>query len=119
MAKKISERKCVICGKKFTPKSQNASVCGDECRKELKKRNKKPVRKIAKNVRATEKIELPKSNIEDSPDEVKLDGEIPEKTKKQIQELAELDPLGLLKCVRYARRVVAEILVDRIDSLFE
>lgn len=119
MAKKISERKCVVCGAKFTPKSHNSSVCGDECRKELKKRNKKPTKKVAKNVCATEKIELPEKHIEDLDDDVKLDGDIPEKFKKDIQEMAEIDPLEMLKCIRYARRVVADILVDRIESLFE
>lgn len=74
MNKKTSTRKCVICGKKFTPKTANASVCSDKCRKANKaKRDKarnaakkvaKPVAKkpVAKAVKgkAFEKIVLPK-----------------------------------------------------------
>jgi predicted nucleic acid-binding Zn ribbon protein len=69
MSKKIEMRKCVICGKKFTPKTANASVCGDKCRKALKakhdkarkaKKAKKPVKVEGK---AVEKIALPKKDV--------------------------------------------------------
>lgn len=74
MNKKASTRKCVICGKKFTPKTANASVCSDKCRKENKAKHdkarhaaktvakpvaKKPVTKAVKG-EAVEKIVLPK-----------------------------------------------------------
>lgn len=70
MSKKLETRKCVMCGKKFTPKSVNASVCGDKCRKALRAKHdherkakasvKKPVAKVAG--KATEKIVLPKKS---------------------------------------------------------
>lgn len=72
MSKKLETRKCVMCGKKFTPKSVNSSVCGDKCRKALRAKHdherkanakasvKKPVAKVAG--KATEKIVLPKKS---------------------------------------------------------
>lgn len=74
MSKKDEMRKCVICGKKFAPKTANASVCSDMCRKALKAKHdkarkaakkvakvapKKPVVKAVKG-KAVEKIVLPK-----------------------------------------------------------
>ena len=77
MSKKTTTRKCVICGKKFTPKTANASVCSDKCRKALKaKRDKarKAAKKVAKTApkkpvvkavkgKAVEKITLPKKPV--------------------------------------------------------
>lgn len=40
--KKKETRVCAVCGKKFTPKTANAKVCSEECRKAWKaKRDKK------------------------------------------------------------------------------
>lgn len=63
MSKKIEMRKCVICGKKFTPKTANASVCGDKCRKALKAKHdkaRKAKKPVAVKGKAVEKIALPK-----------------------------------------------------------
>lgn len=74
-------RKCAVCGKKFTPKTANALVCGDKCYKKRKadldkkrkcakkadkpvaKKADKPVKAKAKKplkANAVEKIVLPK-----------------------------------------------------------
>ena len=66
MSKKIEARKCVICGKKFTPKTANATVCSEKCRKENKaKRDKarKAKAKSAPKANCVEKITLPKKPV--------------------------------------------------------
>ena len=60
MSKKVEKRECVICGKKFTPKTANALVCGDKCRKVLKQKNKKAHKPQAKCV---EKIKIGKPQV--------------------------------------------------------
>lgn len=66
--KKLPMRKCVICGKKFTPKTANAVVCSDKCRKANKRRVEK-LRKAkvakakAKKPVLKEKIVLPKKPV--------------------------------------------------------
>ena len=41
MSKKVEKRKCAVCGKAFTPKSPNATVCGEKCRKVNRANHKK------------------------------------------------------------------------------
>lgn len=41
---KIAKRKCAVCGKEFSPKVHNATVCSDKCRKA---RKSKAVKKVA------------------------------------------------------------------------
>lgn len=87
MSKKIEMRKCVICGKKFTPKTANASVCGDKCRKALKaKRNKTyKAKKPAKiEGKAIEKIALPKKAIKKPVKKV-----MPKKPVKKVEKCPE------------------------------
>lgn len=63
MSKKIEKRECAICGKKFTPKTANALVCGDKCRKALKQKNRKAHKPQAKCV---EKIKIGKPQAKKS-----------------------------------------------------
>lgn len=63
--KKLPARKCVICGKKFTPKTANAIACSDKCRKANKRRveklrEAKVAKTKAKKPVLKEKIVLPK-----------------------------------------------------------
>lgn len=60
MSKKIEKRECAICGKKFTPKTANALVCGDKCRKALKQKSRKTHKPQAKCV---EKIKIGKPQV--------------------------------------------------------
>ena len=66
MSKKIEARKCVICGKKFTPKTANASVCSEKCRKANKAKHdaaRKAKAKPASKAKCVQKIALPKKPI--------------------------------------------------------
>ena len=57
MSKKVEKRKCAVCGKAFTPKSPNATVCGEKCRK-VNRANHKKARAAKPNL--VEKIKLGK-----------------------------------------------------------
>lgn len=56
--KKLPMRKCVICGKKFTPKTANAVVCSDKCRKA----NKRRVEKLRKAKSEKPKVKKPETD---------------------------------------------------------
>lgn len=49
--KKKETRICAVCGKKFTPKTANAKVCSEECRKAWKAKRDKKRHSNAKSVK--------------------------------------------------------------------
>lgn len=69
MSKKVETRKCVVCGKKFSPKTANASVCSDKCRKahdaercRARREAKKSAKSASKHT-LVEKVVLPKKPV--------------------------------------------------------
>lgn len=111
MSKQKTTRKCVVCGKAFEPKSSNASVCGEVCRKELKRQRKC---KAAKGVKCEERINLDKESLD-----ISLDCDLPEKVKKHIIGLAQIDPIELLKIAKYAKIISAAVLASRVEKMFK
>ena len=90
MSKKVEKRECVICGKKFTPKTANALVCGDKCRKVLKQKNKKAHKPQAKCV---EKIKIGKPQAKKAtPKVVRARDVIPEPLVDGALKLIDTDP---------------------------
>lgn len=111
MSKQKTTRKCVVCGKAFEPKSSNASVCSEECRKERKRQLKC---KTVKGVKCEEKINLDKESLD-----ISLDCDLPENVKKRIIGLAEIDPIELLKIAKYAKIISAAVLASRVEKMFK
>lgn len=90
MSKKVEKRECAICGKKFTPKTANALVCGDKCRKALKQKNRKPHKPQAKCV---EKIKIGKPQVKKStPKTVRAKDVIPEPLVAGVLKLIDTNP---------------------------
>lgn len=111
MNRQKTTRKCVVCGKAFVPKSSNASVCGEACRKERKRQLKC---KTVKGVKCTEKINLNKERLD-----ISLDCDLPDEIKRRIIGLAETDPIELLKVAKFAKVVSAAVLVNRVEKMFK
>lgn len=69
MSKKVETRKCAVCGKKFTPKTANASVCSDKCRKAHEAERSRARREAKKSAKGAskhtlvEKVVLPKKPV--------------------------------------------------------
>lgn len=90
MSKKVEKRECAICGKKFTPKTANALVCGDKCRKALKQKNRKTHKPQAKCV---EKIKIGKPQAKKlAPKAVRAKDVIPEPLVVGVMKLIDTDP---------------------------
>ena len=90
MSKKVEKRECAICGKKFTPKTANALVCGDKCRKALKQKNRKTHKPQAKCV---EKIKIGKPQVKKAtPKVVSVRDVIPEQLVDGVMKLIDIDP---------------------------
>lgn len=90
MSKKIEKRECVICGKKFTPKTANALVCGDKCRKALKQKNRKTHKP---QVKCIEKIKIGKPQVKKStPKMERMTDVIPESLVAGVLKLIDTDP---------------------------
>lgn len=111
MSKQKTTRKCVVCGKAFEPKSSNASVCSEECRKERKRQLKC---KTVKDVKCEERINLDKESLD-----ISLDCDLPEKVKSRVRALAEVDPIELLKIAKYAKIISAAVLANRVEKMFK
>lgn len=90
MSKKVEKRECAICGKKFTPKTANALVCGDKCRKALKQKNRKTHEPQAKCV---EKIKIGKPQVKKStPKTARATDVIPEPLVAGVLKLIDTNP---------------------------
>ena len=111
MSKQTTIRKCVVCGEWFEPKSSNASVCGEACRKERKRQRKC---KTVKGVKCEERINLDKESLD-----ISLDCDLPDEIKRRIVGLAEIDPIELLKIAKYAKIVSAAVLANRVEKMFK
>ena len=111
MSKKIEDRKCEVCGKKFTPKAANQRYCSAKCKTVMKRKVEQEKRVAKKNgVKAVvkEKVVLPKkpTNKSEAPKPKKP---VADKTTVEIRPCAPYKAIALACIVMRieARKIIS------------